>query len=128
MAAFDKKGQNERPYRSVSGVRPRDPSEAGQDGTAGEPGGAAWSPPAASAAQEACSDHKQAANLLGEAAQWMARVPHGPLRQELQQTLERYRRTLRDWEQRPPSDAQRAILLQGVQILRSAIARATRAG
>ncbi len=125
MAAFDKKGQNEQPYRSVSGLRPRGQSEAEQGRSATDRGGERSSSATESGTHEFGPEQRQVARLLDEAAQWMARVPQGPLREQLKLTLDRYQRNVRDWEDCPPSDAQKAILLQGVQILRSAIARAT---
>ncbi len=74
---------------------------------------------------EADDEIRQVARLFDEAALWLTRVPEGPLRSQLHHTLERYQRTLREWDDRAPSDAQRAILLQGAKIVRSAIARAT---
>ena len=60
---------------------------------------------------------------LDEAALWLGRIPAGPLRRELKLTMERYRRAVQEWARCGPAPVRGPMLVQGVRVLRSAIAR-----
>jgi hypothetical protein len=55
--------------------------------------------------------------LLDQAWQRLSRMPEAPLCRELRLVVDRYRRAVREWTAQPPTQVQRAILLDCVKAL-----------
>jgi hypothetical protein len=91
-----------------SGVRRRQPSEAGAS-QAAVPRGAA-------------EDALAIEQLLNETSAWLAQTAETPLRRELTLLVERYRRALREWPTQPPTQLQRDILIDCVKSLHRRVA------
>jgi hypothetical protein len=100
--------------RRESGLRPR---SAVEPGAGQSPGAKPPTPTLAPVDLPASDDAANIARLLDRTAERLLRMTETPLRRELSQVAERYRRALGEWENQTLTPVQRVILFDCVKAL-----------